>query len=90
MQLLTYLGSDVGGIRGNGEAADFVGRCDVLIQLSSRRVSRKPSCFSVSRICSTAIVLLLACIDDGNAVREKYKGDHILRLRVIGGVAVDN
>lgn len=90
VKLLTYFGSNVRRIGGDGEAADFVGRRDVLVQFCSRRVSREPGCFTVSRVCTTAIVLLLACVDDGNAIGEKDEGDDILRLRVIRGVALNS
>lgn len=63
-----YLRGDITGVCGDRQLADLVSGGNPLVELCRSRVARKPEGFAVGRITRAAVVLLLAGINDGDAI----------------------
>lgn len=85
---LTYPDREIVQILRDGQSADLVCRGDELVEFRVGGISRKPQSFTVVWIRATGIMLLLARVNDRNAVSEEYIGNHALGLGYVAGITV--
>jgi hypothetical protein len=81
--------AEVGGVDGDGAAAQGVELGRQRVQRRRGRVLRQPRRLAVVGVVAARVVLLLARVDDGDAVVQQREGENVAGLGEVGGVGGD-